>query len=355
MPLHSLHRLFFVTVTIGFGLPFLATGCQSHDAMASPGATRPVEVIVAKVEKREFRDTVVALGTARARESAELTAKLTETVRKLHFDDGDEVRRGQLLVELTRAQEHAQLVEARAELANAQSEARRYDALSEQSLVSGLERDRQRHAARLAEARLSTIQARLADRVILAPFDGVVGLRNVSVGSVVSPDTVVATIDDVSTIKVDFPVPETELDGLRPGLDVAARSGAFPRASFRGQVTGIDTRVDPATRSVIVRAEIPNPERQLRAGMLLTVEVVRATRQAPAVPAAALVALGERSHVFALRDDDTVRRVEVDLGHRGARFVEVAKGLAPGTEVVVEGTLKLRDGAPVAPRRGDGA
>jgi membrane fusion protein (multidrug efflux system) len=330
-----------------------ASACKSPDAQASPGAAPPVGVIVQPAEPREFRDAVLALGTARARESAELTAKLTETVRHVHFNDGDTVRRGQLLVELTRQEEHAQLREARAELENAESEVQRYDALSRDQLVSGLERDRVRHAARLAKARLSTTQARLADRVIVAPFDGVLGLRNVSVGSIVRPDTVVATIDDVSLIKLDFPVPETELDGLKPGLSVLATTRAYPDRPFTGKVTGIDTRVDPVTRSVVVRAEIPNPGGELRPGMLLTVEVVRARRQAVSVPAAALVPLGEQQHVFVLQPDDTVQRVPIDIGHRGDRFVEVTKGLEANTPVVVDGTIKLRPGARVAPQRRD--
>ncbi len=332
-----------------------AAACKSPDAMASPGAGRPVGVLVEPVSEREFLDVIEALGTARARESAELTAKLTETVREVHFEDGDTVRRGQLLVELTRQEEHALLGEARAELENAEAEVRRYDALFEQKLVSGLERDRQRHAARLAKARLTTIQARLADRVIVAPFDGLLGLRNVSAGSIVRPDTVVATIDDITLIKLDFPVPETEIGGLTVGLEVRAKSQAYQGRAFTGEVTGIDTRVDPTTRSVLVRAEVPNPGGELRPGMLLNVEVVRDRRRAPSVPASALVPLGERQYVFTLGAEGKVDRVQVEIGQRGARHVEVRSGLEPGIEIVVDGTIKLRPGVEVtAQRRDDG-
>jgi membrane fusion protein (multidrug efflux system) len=312
-------------------------------------------VVVSPVELREFRDTVEAIGTARARESAELTAKLTETVRRIHFEDGERVEQGQLLVELTRSEEGALLGEARAELQNAQTELERHQALNEENLVSGIELDRRQHAVRLARARLSTVQARLADRVIVAPFEGLVGLRNVSVGSIVRPDTVVATIDDVGVIKLDFPVPETELDGLEPGLEVAAHSSAFPDRDFSGKVTGLDTRVDPATRSIVVRAEIPNPRGELRPGMLLKVEVIRDRRQSRSVPSAALVPVGEQQHVYVLVEGGTVDRVPVTIGQRTPRFVEVTEGLDVGDEVVVHGTIKLRPGARVKVRRGGDA
>src|SRR5690606_19131515 len=128
------------------------------------------------------------------------------------------------------------------------------------------------------------VRAQLSDRVITAPFDGVLGLRQVSPGSLVTPGTAIATLDDVSIIKLDFSVPETLIAALAPGQAVTALSAAFPGETFEGVLRTIDSRVDPVTRSVMARAELPNPERKLRPGMLLTVDVRRAPRQALALP-----------------------------------------------------------------------
>jgi membrane fusion protein (multidrug efflux system) len=185
--------------------------------------------------------------------------------------------------------------------------------------------------------------------VITAPFDGVLGFRQVSPGTLVTPGTMIATLDDVSTIKLDFSVPETYLANVAPGLAVSARSAAYPDTEFEGTVASVDSRVDPVTRAVIVRATLPNPGAKLRPGMLLSVQLRKPARDALVLPEIALVQTGERASVFRVKADNSVEQVDVVTGARRRGEVEIVEGLAAGERIVVEGTVKLRPGAKVAP------
>jgi membrane fusion protein (multidrug efflux system) len=183
--------------------------------------------------------------------------------------------------------------------------------------------------------------------VITAPFDGILGLRQVSPGSLVTPGTPIATLDDISLIKLDFQVPERFLAVLAKGQEVTARSGTYPDREFDGRVTSVDSRVDPVTRSVTARAEIPNRDRLLRPGMLMSVQVFLQPRQAIVVPEIAVVQVGTESFVYRVKADGTVERAVIALGSRRQGAVEVTSGLSAGERIVVEGTVKLREGARV--------
>ena len=185
--------------------------------------------------------------------------------------------------------------------------------------------------------------------MITAPFDGILGLRRVSPGSLVTPGSAIATLDDISVIKLDFTVPERYLAVLGKGQDVVAHSETYPDREFAGKVASVDSRVDPVTRSVTVRAEIPNPERLLRPGMLLSVRLYQPPRQALVVPEIAVIQVGTEAFVYRVADDSTASRAKVTLGARRRGEVEVTSGIGPGDTIVVEGAVKLRDGARVTP------
>ena len=198
-----------------------------------------------------------------------------------------------------------------------------------------------------AEARLATAQAKLRDLIIVSPFDGVLGIRHVSRGTLLNPGTLITTLDDLSAVKLDFAVPETFLASLKPGQDIEAHSVAWPGETFKGTVSCIDSRVDANTRAVTVQAVIPNPENRLRPGMLLTVKLFSNQRNSACVPEKALVAYGEHQYVYILRKDSTVEKREVKLGQRDSGQVEITAGLNKNECIVVEGTTDLRDGAKV--------
>jgi membrane fusion protein, multidrug efflux system len=224
----------------------------------------------------------------------------------------------------------------------------RAEQLAERQLVSRSDLDTRRAAAQSARARMDTISARLGDRVITAPFAGVLGFREVSAGTLVTPGTTIASLDDISRIRLEFTVPETFISALSVGQVVEAGSAAYPERSFEGELRTIGSRVDPVTRSVTVRAEIENADRALRPGMLMTVRIIRAPREALVIPEISVVQVGGDAFVYRVKDDDTVERVPVRIGARRAGEAEVVEGISEGDRIVVQGVVKLRDGARIS-------
>lgn len=310
------------------------------------GAAAPL-VGVTPVDYATLFDTVQAIGTATANESLTVTAKVTDTVSAVDFEDGDYVEAGDVLVQLTNREEEALLAEARANLDDAEAQFARIDNLAGQNLVPDSELDAARSRAEASQARLNTVLARLSDRLILAPFAGVLGFRQVSPGTLLQPNTPITTLDDISIIKLDFTVPETFIGALAPGARVLARAAGFPDRQFEGIVRTVGSRVDPVTRAIQVRAHIPNEERLLKPGMLLTVEVVTAERRALVVPENAVYQIQDRHYVYVVGDDLVARERAFDAGERRFGIVEVVDGLESGERVVTEGLVKLRDGVQV--------
>jgi membrane fusion protein, multidrug efflux system len=309
-------------------------------------AAQPPLVVVGRAHRDQLYDVVEALGTAQANESVTLTAKVTDTVRHVNFEDGDYVEKGTVLIELTNQEEEAGLAEARANLEDAQSQLRRLEDLSNRGLSAASQLDAARSRADAMQARLNSVVARLRDRLIQAPFSGVLGFRKVSTGTLLTPNTAITSIDDISTIKLDFTVPETFLGAMKPGAKVIAKSVSFPDRAFEGIVRTIGSRVDPVTRAATVRAHIPNDDRALRPGMLLTVDVMTAQHEALVVPEGAVFQVQNRAYVYRL-DGETARQREIQIGSRRFGVVEVLGGLQEGDEIVVEGIVKLRDGIQV--------
>ncbi|MFT3761169.1 MAG: efflux RND transporter periplasmic adaptor subunit [Pseudoxanthomonas sp.] len=304
----------------------------------------PPTVTTMRVQPVRWSDELKALGTANARESVTITASVSQTIASVEFDSGQWVRKGQPLVTLVQGQQAASVAEAQADLRNAEQLYERSRRLADQQLIARADLETQRAALEAARARVATQRATVADRSIRAPFDGVLGLRLVSAGSLVTPGTAITTLDDVSLIKLDFTVPESAVSQLAVGQRVNARSAAWPDQVFEGRIASIDSRVDAVSRAITVRAEIPNPDGKLRPGMLLDVGVERGVRQALAIPELAVQQSGETSSVFRVDAGEQVRLVPVKLGARRFGEVEVVSGLQPGDRIVVEGTVKLRDG-----------
>jgi membrane fusion protein (multidrug efflux system) len=325
----------------------LLAGCGNDEA-ATRSPPAPTTVTAHTVAQAEWVDVVEALGTAQANESVTITAKVTEVVRSVRFSDGDRVEAGDVLVELTGQAEVANLREAQAAFNEAQQQLERMEPLVAQGTIPRAQLDTQRAARDSARARADAIRARLAERVITAPFAGVLGFRQVSDGALVTPGTVIATLDDLSLIKLDFSVPEILLATLQAGQTVTARSAAYADREFTGTVTSVGSRVDPVTRSVQVRAEIPNTDLLIRPGMLMSVELMTQPRQALVIPELSLIQVGTRQSVFRITGEDTVEQVEVRTGARRRGEVEIVEGLAPGDRIVLEGTGKLRGGMSIA-------
>jgi membrane fusion protein (multidrug efflux system) len=318
-----------------------------------PQAQLPL-VTVGRARRDQIYDVVEALGTTQANESVTLTAKVTDTVRRVNFEDGDYVEAGAVLIELTNQEEEALLAEARANLDDAESQLRRLEDLSGRGLTSASDLDVARSRAGAMQARLNSIVARLRDRLIQAPFSGLLGFRQVSPGTMLSPNTAITSIDDISVIKLDFTVPESAIGTMTPGAKVIAKGVSFPDRDFEGTVRTVGSRVDPVTRAITVRAHIENADRALRPGMLLTVAVVTAERTALVVPEGSVFQVQNRAYVYRV-DGDTVHQQQIDVGGRRFGVVEVLGGLQEGDPIVVEGIIKLREGARVRYEAADAA
>lgn len=315
---------------------------------AGQGGDRPTPVTTIRIQPETFTDSVTAIGTVKARESVTVTAKVSEIVQTVHFDSGQQVRAGDPLITLSDRQQQASLAEAQAAADEAERLYRRQNELAQQQLIARAQLDNQRAARDAAKARVAQIRAQLADRVIRAPFSGVLGLRQVSPGALVTPGVAIATLDDLSRVYVDFPLPEAQLSRVAVGRRINGRATAYPDRAFDGAVTTIDARLDPATRAVQVRADFANGERMLRPGMLMTVEVPGVERQALLLPEIAVTQIGRDSFVFRAKPDDSVEQVKVTVAARRSGKVEIADGLATGDRIVVEGTGKLRAGGKIS-------
>lgn len=324
----------------------LTLSACSRTEQAGQQRAAPASVVTTSVvTSAPWVDAIEALGTTKARESVTLTAKITETVRRVNFTDGQRVAAGDVLVELTSGQQVAGLAEAQATYKDAERLMQRNKDLVRQGTIARQVADTAQATHDSTKARVDVLRAQLSDRVVTAPFSGVLGLRQVSAGALVTPGTVITTLDDIDTIKLDFSVPELLIAALEPGQEVIAQSAAYPGREFKGTVLSLDSRVDPVTRAVQVRAELPNSDHVLRPGMLLTINVLRAPRDALIVPEIAVVQVGTNSFVYIVGADDTVQEVKVKLGMRRRGVVEVIEGISPGARVVIDGTVKLRNGS----------
>jgi membrane fusion protein (multidrug efflux system) len=327
----------------GGGAP---AGQSRPRAQNGAGGSDAIPVMTATAEQRQIDVGIEAIGNANANESVNVTSKTTNLVTAIHFNDGESVAAGQVLVELDRATAEADLAAAAAAFAESQSQFNRSRELFNTQALSKSQYEQLEATMKSNQARVDSARAHLGDTFIRAPFAGRVGLRRVSLGTLINPGTVITTLDDTSSIKVDFAVPELNVGELRPGQSVLARSSAFPGRSFAGRVVSVDSRVDPASRAVTVRAVVPNRDGALRPGMFLTVDLSKERRPALMVPEQALVPEQARQFIYVV-SGNAVRKREVRLGRREPGFVEITDGLTRGDHVVIEGTLKLRDGSPV--------
>ncbi len=344
-------RCFRYQILLLAGLALSSCQEEAEEAPA-PAASAPAKVETAEVKTDLFADEVEALGTVRALEAIELSANVTERVEEIFFEDGQEVKKGDLLAKLSTDEEQAMLAAARANLEEQEREIKRLTELAEEGAVSQVRLQEYMTQRDIALQRVEEVQAQIGDRNIAAPFDGVLGFRQISLGALVGPGDVIATLDILDPVKLDFTVPETFLSDLRTGMEITAYTEAYPGEGFKGEVTQIDTRVNPVTRSVTVRAELPNPGLKLRPGMLLTTRLVKNPTTSLTIPERALLSVQSEHFAFVVEkaaegEGMVVKRAQVHIGRRKPGYVEITSGLEKGQKIVSDGLLGLRDGAPV--------
>jgi membrane fusion protein (multidrug efflux system) len=345
------------------GAPQMAGGRPGGPGgTGSPGGGRggpPTQVEAVVTEARVFSSRIEALGTLEPRERVILTANAADRVTGIFFEDGQRVTKGKILVTLVNEEEQSQLASAKAAEANAKLVFERNERLASAEAVAELELERTRSSYEAASANVGAVQARLRDRVLVAPFSGVLGFRQISMGAYVSPGQAVATLIDDSQMRLEFGVPSIYLADLRPGLEINAVTKDIPGRTFVGKLTSIDNAIDPVTLAVKVRATLPNTDGALKAGSSMSVQLVSKPRTSLAVSEISVIAEGSKNFVYVVdqsQDPAKTVKTEVTLGTRERGTVEVLAGLKSGDVVVTDGVLKVRPGSAVMVRpAGSGA
>ncbi len=323
-------------------------------AAAGPAARggRGQEVSEAVVAARPFSDQIRVLGVARSARSVNITSSTTELITRVMFADGQRVAGGQPLVELQAREEDAAVIQAEAQVNQARREYDRYKVLVDRGVAPRVMLEQAETALETARAALEAAEARRGDRLIRAPFAGVMGLTTVTAGTLINPGAVIATLDDISTVRVDFPLPERYLNKLAPGTPITATADAGGGGAFQGHIALIDTRVNEQTRAATARAEFPNADGRIRPGMLLRVAVQQGQRQSPSAPEAAVQYEGDGAFVYRIARGDngaTAQRVEVETGAVEGGYVELLSGVQPGDRIVGSGLNRIQPGAPIIP------
>jgi membrane fusion protein (multidrug efflux system) len=329
----------------GATLPAAAT-VRPAAVQAAPPA--PVDVETVTVAAEAMADDVSAVGTLRSNESVMLKPEVAGRIAAIRFREGGTVRRGEVLVELDAAVQQAEVQQARANLSLAQANFNRTEDLFARKFLSQSARDEAASRLEIARANMALTEAHLERMRLRAPFAGIVGIRNVSVGDYVKEGDAIVNLEDIATLKVDFRLPETYLERIRPGQSLEVASDAMPGQQFDARVSAIDPLVDEQGRSVLMRATLPNEGLRLRPGMFARVRLILQERANVAVvPEEVLVpAPGNVQFVYRVVDGKA-QRVEVKTGARRGTRVEIVSGVQAGDVVVTAGQLKLRDGAPV--------
>ncbi len=311
------------------------------------GASGPVAVEVGRAESIRLTDEAQAVGALRARQSVMVRPEVSGRIAQLGFTDGQAVKRGQLLVQLDDTLQQAQLKQAQAQASIAQTNLARSRELLAQGFVSASAVDQNAAAMQVAEAQVALAQAQLGRMKILAPFDGVMGIRVVNLGDYVKDGADVVMLEDLSTMWVDFRLPERYVGQLKPGLVVDVALDAVPGKEFKGRIQALDSQVDANGRALLVRARVDNPGSQLKSGMFARPRVVLSVReQAVLVPEEALVPQGGKQFVFKVSEEPggqkVARRAEVKVGLRVLGKAEVLGGVEAGDVVVTAGQARLR-------------
>jgi membrane fusion protein (multidrug efflux system) len=307
----------------------------------------PRTVLGEKVKSESIGDRIEAIGTLNANESVTVTAKTQGIIRSIAFDDGQTIKKGEEIAAIDAGEQDAALNVELANLEQQRKELARIQSLATSNNIALSRLDEMTAAVKKAEANVAAARVRSTDRRIIAPFSGIVGTRRISVGALVSPGTAVATLDDISVVKLDFAIPETFMSSLHPGLEIEATASAYKSAVFKGKVVAVDARVDSATRSVNVRAIVDNEDLRLRPGMLMIVDLINEQRNTLMVSEASLMPENGVQYLYVISADNVANKVPVTIGTRRQGAVEIVKGVKEGDIVIKEGMQDLRSGSKV--------
>jgi len=341
----------FVLLLLGATATRLGLAKEASPASAGPGrAPPPVAVTAVAAVLHPFAGETTAIGVVKARESVTLTAPTTELATKILFTSGQHVAKGQVLAELKSDEQQAAVVNAQSMLRKAESDEARWQALDQKGFAPKAQVEQYEAADQQARAALNAAQSRFRDRVIRAPFSGTIGLSDAARGMLITPGAPIATLDDLSLVYVDFDIPEASLPLIGVHAPVEVAWDGAPGQALSGEVRQLDTRVKADTRSLTVRAALPNAGARLRPGMLVKVSLRTGARTAVAAPESAVQFTGDQSFVYVLPGRAAraiAARRPVLTGAHDKGLIEIRAGLALGERVVADGLNRLRPNQPV--------
>ncbi|MCR9135222.1 MAG: efflux RND transporter periplasmic adaptor subunit [Alphaproteobacteria bacterium] len=350
----SLRQILSVIILLGLAVggylvytQFINTPTDAS-AMRGGGGPRTVVVEVVPAEMRTLDTVLEAVGTTRALRSVDIVPHAEGRITEIDIVAGDEVEAGTVLARLDDEIQRATLTEALATLDEKSRALERSETLLESNNVSRAAIDQVRSELAIAQANADRAQRQLDDRIVRAPFTGVLGITTVALGARVDTNTVLTTLDDLSSVEVEFRLPETVYGKIERGQPVTATTAAFPERVFSGTVSAVDSRVDQTSRAFRVRGRLPNEEHDLPAGIFMRLNLAKGERDAVVVTEEAILVQGSNSFLFVVEDGKAVRR-NIETGVRRDGMVEVTSGVSAGEPVIARGIQSLRDGTHVEP------
>ncbi len=331
-----------VAVIAAILVPRVLHSPEGEGASARPAAGGAAPVRTQRLEPVAFETRLTFNGTLVADQSIDILSELRGKIEQIHFTDSQDVRKGDLIVVIESGEVEAELRSLQEQLALANTQAERLQNLFNSGSVTASERDDAASRREVLRAEVERLQVRLAKTRITAPFDGTLGLRNISTGDLVEADTLITTLQTVANLTVDFSVPERFLRLVPPQTELSLQVAGHEQP-FTAVVRAIDPRVDIATRTLTVRADVDNPDRKLLPGNYARVELVSRNDSALVVPSIAVLQNLDAVSVFTVEDGIAVRN-SVQTGYRDEARVEILQGLEPGAEIITSGIQAVREG-----------
>ncbi len=336
-------KYFFLLLAV-----IIVVGCGKKKEMAHPPAKGgfPVSVVAEEVKQEKIEEKISLVGTLAADEAIEIKNEIGGIITEIGFEEGQGVKKDQMLFKIDADKLKASLVQAEVNLALAQTTFDRLSSLIKAGAVSQQEFDQAKSDLESKKAAIDLTKAQLKESVISAAFDGVMGERNVSIGQFVNQGTTLTYLIKQDPMKAEFRVPERYLGQLKEGQPIEAMVAAYSDKQFGGEVYFIDPQIDEQTRTALVKAKLPNPEGKLHRGMFVNLNLIVNIRdQAITVPEIALIPKGDDVFVFVVDADHKAQMKKVQVGTRMADKAEITEGLSAGEYVVVEGYQKIGPGS----------
>ncbi|KAA0875907.1 efflux RND transporter periplasmic adaptor subunit [Nitrincola tapanii] len=317
---------------------------------SSAEAPRGLPAEVHRVEASHLDSVLSAVGRLRANESIILRAEISGRIEQILFREGEKVNQGQELIRLDSASYEAELAQAQAQVNLSRAEYQRAADLLERRVGSQNDRDTKLAQLRVHEAQMELARTRLDKTRLRAPFEGVIGLRQVSPGDFISSGQDLVEVTDFSQMKADFSVPERFLSQLAVGQNLLIEVDALPGERFQGEIYAIAPSSSARSHNIQIRARIPNPDGRLRPGLFANIRIIIGENpQALMIPEQAIVPLDNQFYVMRMNEQNQVNMVPVTLGERRFGEVEIRSGIQAGDVIVTAGQIKLRPGMPITP------